>query len=436
MTSLISSFMLSMCYRYWETLIGGLVCSLLYACSLSMKSLYYQEWYNSSFTDLSLLLIVLAIFISLLSLLLSVNYKMYSYRNTIITLTLIMLLCFSTNNLFYFYIFFEVSLIPILYMIISWGYQPERLQAGTYLLLYTVCASLPLLLFIFYIMNSSFTMNYFMLNLLQISIDKWYLLLPLLLALMVKLPIYVGHLWLPKAHVEAPLAGSMILAALLLKLGGYGIVLVHSLFILQHLKMISVLIIWSLWGGLLSSWVCMSQVDMKSFVAYTSVAHMSLVLSALLMNNLWGILAAKITMIAHGFTSSLMFSMAAMSYKVSGSRTLMINKGMLTLYPIMGFIWFLSLILCMAAPPSLNLLGELSFVPSFAVYSYVCVFILGLLMFFSALYSMYLYSSLFHGVSGKLLTPTIELKSSELLGVLLHFFPLFLIFKMPLFNVF
>nr|YP_009732533.1 NADH dehydrogenase subunit 4 [Arion vulgaris]QHS71057.1 NADH dehydrogenase subunit 4 [Arion vulgaris] len=425
-----------MWYRHWEIVICSLIWTLLYA-SMSLSSCFnYQEGFMTAHSNLGMMLILLAVLISLLSLLLSVSDKNMTYRNTILALTLVMILCFSTHNLFYFYIFFEVSLIPILYIIISWGYQPERLQAGTYLMLYTVCASLPLLVSIFLIYNTYGTLNYFMIKTSNISVDHWLTYISLLMALMVKMPIYVGHLWLPKAHVEAPLAGSMILAGLLLKLGGYGLFMMFYLFEFSCMSVNMFFISVSLWGGLLAGMICLSQVDMKSFVAYTSVAHMSLVLAALLMNNLWGVMAAKITIIAHGYTSSLMFALAAISYLKSSSRSLITNKGLLVFYPVISLMWFLSLILCMAAPPSLNLLGELMFVPSFSDLSYLLVVVLGLMMFLSAVYSMYLYTSLCHGVSSKLLGPNVEWSSANLLGILLHFVPLLLIFNMHYFMVY
>nr|QWW21163.1 NADH dehydrogenase subunit 4 [Arion ater ater] len=410
--------------------------TLLYAC-FSLSSMFnYQEGPMTMHSNLGMMLILLAVLISLLSLLLSVCNKNMKYRNSILALTLVMILCFSTHNLFYFYIFFEVSLIPILYIIITWGYQPERLQAGTYLMLYTVCASLPMLVSLMLIYNSNGSLNYFMIKTSNITVDHWLMYMSLMIALLVKIPIYVGHLWLPKAHVEAPLAGSMILAGLLLKLGGYGLFLMFYLFEFNCMSTNMYFINISLWGGLLASLICLSQVDMKSYVAYTSVAHMSLVLAALLMNNLWGVMAAKITIIAHGYTSSLMFAMAAISYMKSGTRSMIINKGLLVFYPIISLMWFMSLIMCMAAPPSLNLVGELMFVPSFMDVSYLLVVVLGLMMFMSAVYSMYLYTSLCHGTSNKLMSPNIEWSSANLLGILLHFIPLLLIFNLHYFMVY
>lgn len=138
-----------------------------------------------------------------------------------LVLCLVLILTFRTTNILVFYVSFEARLIPTILLILGWGYQPERIQARTYFILYTLYASLPLLLGIIYLGKSRNSFQFFI----WWKIQNYHLSLyiALIFAFMVKMPMFLTHLWLPKAHVEAPVAGSMVLAGILLKIGGYGL---------------------------------------------------------------------------------------------------------------------------------------------------------------------------------------------------------------------
>nr|YP_010865989.1 NADH dehydrogenase subunit 4 [Panorpa fulvastra]WGT92274.1 NADH dehydrogenase subunit 4 [Panorpa fulvastra] len=346
-----------------------------------------------------------------------------NYFSLMILMLLILLYCtFSSFNLFMFYLFFEGSLIPTLFLIIGWGYQPERLQAGVYLLFYTLLASLPLLLGIFYIYNSSGSFNIFMLN--NLNYMNFLMYLCMIMAFLVKMPMFLVHLWLPKAHVEAPVAGSMILAGVLLKLGGYGLLRIFMCLSILGLKFNFIWIGLSLCGGVLVSLICLRQTDLKALIAYSSVAHMGIVLGGLMTMNYWGFCGSYSLMIAHGLCSSGLFCLANISYERLSSRSLLINKGLMNFMPSMTLWWFLLSSSNMAAPPSLNLLGEISLLNSIISWSWISMISLMLLSFFSAAYTLYLFSYSQHGKFYSGLYSCSMGYSREYLVLFLHWFPL------------
>nr|YP_011008861.1 NADH dehydrogenase subunit 4 [Charybdis miles]WPV76778.1 NADH dehydrogenase subunit 4 [Charybdis miles] len=355
------------------------------------------------------------------------NLKLFngSFVLTNIMLLLFLVLTFSSMDYLMFYISFEASLIPTLILILGWGYQPERIQAGIYMLFYTLAFSLPLLvsLLIYYSISGSLIINLSeSLSSLSYLNSFWYI--STVVAFLVKLPMFMFHLWLPKAHVEAPIAGSMILAGVLLKLGGYGLIRVLVMF-----QMISKEFSWlwvslSIIGGIYVSLMCMRQVDMKSLIAYSSVVHMSLVLCGIMIFSWWGLAGCVILMVGHGLCSSGLFCLANMVYERTGSRSLMVNKGLLSFMPSMGLWWFLLSVSNMASPPSLNLAGEIMLILTVVSWSKISILGISLLSFFSASYTLYMYSLSQHGVFYNSLYSCCSGKVSEYLSLMLHWLPL------------
>nr|YP_010498969.1 NADH dehydrogenase subunit 4 [Polypedilum henicurum]UWR98465.1 NADH dehydrogenase subunit 4 [Polypedilum henicurum] len=349
---------------------------------------------------------------------LNFNYFLFN----ILCLLLLLLLTFSSMNLFLFYVFFESSLIPTMFLIFGWGYQPERLQAGLYLLFYTLFASLPLLMVLFFIFDNFFTLNFIFLK--EFNLENMLLYFFLVFAFLVKMPMFMVHLWLPKAHVEAPVSGSMILAGVLLKLGGYGLIRVFSIILEISMKMNIFWMILSLVGGFLVSLICLRQIDLKALVAYSSVAHMSLVIGGLMVFMSWGWGFSYTLMVAHGLCSSGLFFLVNLFYERLGSRSLLINKGMLSFMPSVSMWWFLLCSSNMAAPPTINLLGEIGLLNSIIGWSKMLMILLIFISFFSAAYTLYLYSFSQHGKFNISSYSFSFALNREYLILFLHWFPL------------
>nr|ALO76588.1 NADH deshydrogenase subunit 4 [Paromalus flavicornis] len=411
---------------FWLTQFLYFMLFFLFLLNFSFNYMYMYISYAFGCDLLSFSMILLSIYICSLMILASSKIYFMKFYNNMFLLVLILLLLslfitFSSMNMFLFYLFFEMSLIPTLLLILGWGYQPERLQAGMYLLFYTMLASLPMMVTVFYLYKHINTLDFFFF---QSNYSSVFMYVALNSVFLVKMPMYFLHLWLPKAHVEAPVSGSMILAGIMLKLGGYGLLRFMILFTQLMHSLNFVFVVISLMGGVLVSLMCLRQIDIKSLIAYSSVAHMGLVLSGIMVMNYWGFLGSLVMMISHGLCSSGLFCLANITYERLNSRSIYLNKGLINITPIMSLWWFLLVSSNMAAPPSFNLLGEILLINSVVSWSYLSMLGLMLISFFSAAYSLYLYAFTQHGKMYSGLYSLSMGRVCEYLLLILHWLPL------------
>nr|YP_008758024.1 NADH dehydrogenase subunit 4 [Tachysurus trilineatus]AGW46036.1 NADH dehydrogenase subunit 4 [Tachysurus trilineatus] len=358
-----------------------------------------------------------------------------TYITLLTSLQTFLIMAFGATEIIMFYIMFEATLIPTLIIITRWGNQAERLSAGTYFLFYTLTGSLPLLVALLLLHTdigtlSMITIQYSQpMNLYTWGDKIWWA--GCLIAFLVKMPLYGIHLWLPKAHVEAPVAGSMVLAAILLKLGGYG--MMRMMIILDPLSkdLVYPIIALALWGVIMTGSICLRQTDLKSLIAYSSVSHMGLVAGGILIQTPWGFTGALVLMIAHGLVSSALFCLANTTYERTHSRTMLLARGLQIIFPLTATWWFITNLANLALPPLPNLMGELMIITTMFNWSPWTLLLTGAGTLITAAYSLYLFLMTQRGPLPQHIINLQPFHTREHLLMMLHLLPVLLLIAKP-----
>lgn len=364
----------------------------------------------------------------------NVKHNIKSYMIAFLILESLLIAVFVVLDLLLFYVFFESVLIPLFIIVGVWGASADRIRASFLLFLYTLFGSLFMLLaflVIFYHVGST---DFEVLSLADISFEsqRW-LWLAIFLSLAIKTPLLPVHIWLSRAHVEAPVAASMVLAGLILKLATYGFLRVLIPFLPEATSYFSPLVQTIAVVTLVySSLTTLRQTDFKVLVAYSSIAHMSVVVIGLFSNTLQGIEGAILLGIAHGIVSPAMFMcVGGILYDRYHTRVIRYYRGLTQYMPIFSLLFFLFILGNMSTPLTVNWAGELMALMGSIQRSPLIGVAMSSGIVFSAAYSIWLYARLCNGSWSPFLGYAIDVTRREFMVLLPLLFTMFLFGLFP-----
>lgn len=322
------------------------------------------------------------------------------YMKLMLLLEGVIMVSFLVQDLLSFYILFE-SMLPILFVVIGiWG-SVNRISASFYLFLYTLFGSYFMFLgfLILYIKTGSINFSFLVSGYLEFEYQQlvW---LCIFLAILVKTPIWPFHLWLPKAHSEAPLGGSVLLAGVILKLSIYLVVRIMLPVLPEATEyFVPVVYVISIISILYSSISIMRQIDMKVIVAYSSIAHMGVIILGLFSNTYVGIMGSLLLSLAHGFISpGLFILLGGVLYDRYHTRVVMFYRGLSGVMPLFSIIFFIFTLANMGTPLTGNFVGEFSCIYGVIERSLILGFFASLSIILSAGYSIFLYNRITGGI--------------------------------------
>lgn len=360
---------------------------------------------------ISIFFILLTTFIMPLCLLTSWQYELVQIKEYCLYFLLLeffLILSFTALDLLIFFVFFESILIPMFFIIGIWGSRERRVRAALLFFLYTLVGSIFLfftLLIVFYDVGST---NFYILTIVSIESEKQIILWVLVyVAFMIKIPTVPAHIWLPEAHVEAPTAGSVILAGLLLKLGGYGFLrILLPMFPAATVFYVPMADTFSIISIIYASLTTLRQIDLKRIIAYSSVAHMNLVVLGIFSGNIEGVSGSIFLMIAHGIVSSALFFLIGTLYDKYGTRFTCYYGGLVQTMPVFSTYLLLFCLANIGLPGTCNFVGELVVFAGLVEKSFVILMIAVTGIIFSVLYTMLLFNRIAFGNFNKMYVKT------------------------------
>ena len=363
--------------------------------------------YHLGVDGISMLLILLTTFLSTIAILSTFKSVAHSHKGFYVCLLLLetgMLGVFASLDLFLFYVFWEIMLVPMYFLIGIWG-GVRRMYAAIKFVLFTMIGSLLMLVallvvyFQYNVLYGEYTFDLMKITGMPLAPDlQFWLFGAFALAFAIKVPMWPFHTWLPDAHVEAPTAGSVILAGVLLKMGTYGFLrFCLPLFPIATFEFMPIISVLAVIGIIYGALVAMVQKDIKSLVAFSSVSHMGFIMLGIMTLNLQGMQGAVIQMINHGISTGALFLLVGMIYERRHTRLISEYGGLASRMPVYSTFFMIVLLSSIGVPGTNGFIGE--FLILLGAWQYNPIFsILGATgVIFAACYMLWMYQRVFFG---------------------------------------
>ena len=389
---------------------------------LTRESRFGSHYHRFLCDNIRLIFCVLSVIVVLISAGATVRRrKRRIVLNFYISLVRLVLL-FSTNNLISYFLLFELSLVPLYFLITFWRGQYERVLSNYYFVIFSVVTSFPLLLIVCEIINEG-RLEYTSL-ITQIpsryQVTGVWVILRVLIAFIAKLPVYRLHSWLPKAHVDAPVRRSIVLARILLKLRRYRVLRL----VMRFSSSTAFLLVFGVWRYLVTAAICIRLVDYKVVVAYSSVSHISIAFSGLISYYIWRLTGSFYIIVRHRVVSPLMFYLGNLWYERVGTRRIRNIKRSKIWFRISALFLF-SFLFNIRFPPFINFFAEVSLFYSVIRSFSICRLISFLRFCFSRVCWLNIFVMIFHSKKPEGVSNYLSLSELVLRFILVAYFLVF-----------